>query len=100
MERAMSTALQDDGALKPQATGPKPSILRWLLYCSGVCLELLGIAFMGAVVVVFFGQTDARVLLALTAVGMMLFYSGWFCVRQASQRCTFTSDQGGSSDAR
>jgi hypothetical protein len=100
MGRTMSTALRDDGALNPQATGPKPSILRWLLYCSGVCLELLGIAFMGAVIVVFFGQVDARVLLALTAAGMILFYSGWFCVRQASQRGGSTSDKGGSRDAR
>jgi L-asparagine transporter-like permease len=69
---------------------PKPhdaqSMLHWLLYCVGVCLELLGIAFMGAVVAVFFGQVDARMLLALTAVGMVLFYSGWFCVRQGSRR--------------
>jgi hypothetical protein len=43
-------------------------------------------AFMGAVVVVFFGQVDARILLSLTAVGMLLFYGGWFCVRQGSQR--------------
>jgi L-asparagine transporter-like permease len=57
----------------------------WVLYCLGVCLELLGIAFMGAVVVVFFGQVDARVLLSLTAVGMLFFYSGWFCVRQGSR---------------
>jgi hypothetical protein len=40
---------------------------------------------MGAVVVVFFGQADARLLLSLTAVGMLTFYSGWFCVRQASR---------------
>jgi hypothetical protein len=40
---------------------------------------------MGAVVGVFFGQVDARLLLSLTAVGMVLFYSGWFCVRQASR---------------
>ena len=58
---------------------------RWLLYCWGICLELLGMAFMGAVVAVFFGQVDARLLLSLTAIGMVLFYSGWFCVRQASR---------------
>jgi hypothetical protein len=40
---------------------------------------------MGAVVVVFFGQVDARLLLSLTAVSTVLFYSGWFCVRQASR---------------
>ena len=90
----MSAALKDDGALKPQATGPKPSNFRWLLYCGGICLELLGMAFMGAVVVVFFGQVDARVLLSLTAWGMILFYSGWFCVRQGSQRGSTTSEKG------
>lgn len=41
---------------------------------------------MGAVVVVFFGQVDTRLLLSLTAVGMALFYGGWFCVRHASLR--------------
>jgi hypothetical protein len=32
-----------------------------------------------------FGQVDARLLLSLTAIGMVLFYSGWLCVRQASR---------------
>ena len=72
--------------LTPQATPPQRSVLRWLAYCWGVCLELLGMAFMGAVVMVFFGQVDAGLLLRLTLVGMVLFYSGWFCVRQASRR--------------
>jgi hypothetical protein len=57
-----------------------------VVYCWGVCLEILGMAFMGAVVAVFFGQVDAGLLLRLTMVGMVLFYSGWFCVRQASRR--------------
>jgi L-asparagine transporter-like permease len=56
-----------------------------MFYCLGVCLELLGMAFMATVIVVFFGQVDARLLLSLTAVGMLLFYSGWFCVRQGSR---------------
>jgi hypothetical protein len=60
-------------------------MFRWLLYCCGICFELLGMAFMGAVVIVFFGQVDTRLLLSLTAVGMILFYGGWFCVRQASR---------------
>jgi L-asparagine transporter-like permease len=82
----MVAGQNDDGAPKSQATAePRPSILRWLCYCWGVCLELLGMAFMGAVVVVFFGHVDTRMLLALTAVAMLLFYGGWFCVRQASQ---------------
>jgi hypothetical protein len=41
-------------------------------------------AFTGAVVVVFFGQVDTRLLLSLTVVGVVLFYGGWLCVRQAS----------------
>jgi L-asparagine transporter-like permease len=90
----MSTALRDNGTLKPQATGPQPSIFRWLLYCGGVCLELLGMAFMGAVIAVFFGQVDSRVLLSLTAGGMILFYSGWFCVRQASLKRSTSRTQG------
>jgi hypothetical protein len=72
----------DQSKSHPEA---RASIFRWLLYCSGICFELLGMAFMGAVVVVFFGQVDARLLLSLTAVGMILFYGGWFCVRQASR---------------
>lgn len=82
----MPPAFRGDETLKSQVVEPRSSILRWLLYCAGLCLELLGMAFMGAVVVVFFGQIDTRVLLSLTAGGMILFYSGWFCVRQASQR--------------
>jgi L-asparagine transporter-like permease len=70
-------------------------MLRWLLYCWGICLELMGMAFMGAVVVVFFGQVDARLLLSLTAVGMVLFYGGWFCVRQGSRGAARASQEGG-----
>jgi hypothetical protein len=68
---------------------------RWLLYCWGLCLELLGMAFMGAVVVVFFGQVDARLLLSLTAMGMVLFYGGWFCVRHASRGAVKASQEWG-----
>lgn len=72
-------------ARTPSAEPRHRTIVQWLLYCCGVCLELLGIAFTGAVVVVFFGQADTRLLLSLTAVGMVLFYSGWLLVRQASR---------------
>ena len=65
---------------------PERSTWQWLLYCGGVCLELLGIAFTGAVVVVFFGNVDTRLLLSLTAGGMLLFYGGWFLVRQTTRR--------------
>jgi hypothetical protein len=34
---------------------------------------------------VFFGNVDTRLLLSLTIIAMILFYGGWFCVRQASQ---------------
>jgi len=81
----MSAVQEDDGTSKPQNANPRPSLLRWLLYCWGVCLELLGMAFMGAVVVVFFGNVDTRLLLSLTVIAMLLFYGGWFCVRQASR---------------
>jgi L-asparagine transporter-like permease len=81
----MSAGHEDDGISRPQNADPRPSLLRWLLYCWGICLELLGMAFMGAVVVVFFGNVDTRLLLSLTIIAMILFYGGWFCVRQASQ---------------
>jgi hypothetical protein len=50
---------------------------------------------MGAVVAVFFGQVDARLLLFWTAIGMVLFYSGWFCVRQASRGAAKSSRERG-----
>src|SRR6266516_2794983 len=81
----MPARQEDDGISRPQNADPRPSLLRWLLYCWGICLELLGMAFMGAVVVVFFGNVDTRLLLSLTIIAMILFYGGWFCVRQASQ---------------
>jgi hypothetical protein len=84
------------------AVQPRRTALRWLLYCLGICLELLGMAFMAAVIVVFFGHVDSRVLLALTAIGMTLFYSGWFCVRQGSRRPSPSTPalKGGQHDAR
>jgi L-asparagine transporter-like permease len=81
----MATVSNADSPSTSQVAPSGRSILRWLLYCWGICLELLGMAFMGAVVVVFFGQVDTRLLLSMTAVGMVLFYGGWFCVRQASR---------------
>jgi L-asparagine transporter-like permease len=75
-------------------------MLRWLLYCWGVCLELLGIAFMGAVVMVFFGTVETRMLLSLAAVAMILFYGGWFCVRQASRGSLTDAQERGDGNAR
>lgn len=83
--RNVSTIVKDHSTVVPHVPPPGRSIWRWLLYCGGVCLELLGMAFMGAVIVMFFGQVEAGDLLSLTARGMILFYSGWFCVRQASR---------------
>jgi len=88
--QGVSTRSNSHRPLTPQVAPPQRSMLRWLVYCWGICLELLGMAFMGAVVVVFFGQVDTRLLLSLTAVGMVLFYGGWFCVRQASRRAART----------
>lgn len=82
----MSAASNVDSPQQISPTRTERSLLRWLFYCLGICLELLGMAFMGAVVVVFFGQVDTRILLSLTAMGMILFYSGWFCVRQGSRQ--------------
>lgn len=73
-----------DGRMFPVEPSGR-AMWQWLLYCGGVCLELLGIAFTGAVVVVFFGNVDTRLLLSLTAVGMLLFYGGWLFVRYASR---------------
>jgi hypothetical protein len=95
----MSTVSNHNGATTSQVVPSRFSLLRWVLYCLGICLELLGMAFMAAVVVVFFGQVDARLLLSLTAVGMLLFYGGWFCVRYASHRSVKTSPQGSHGNA-
>ncbi|HSF32392.1 MAG TPA: hypothetical protein VLK82_18215 [Candidatus Tectomicrobia bacterium] len=91
----MATASNDHRPVTRQFAPSRRSFWRWLLYCAGLCLELLGMAFMGAVVVVFFGQVDTRLLLSLTAVGMVLFYGGWFCIRQASRRATEAAPEGG-----
>ena len=82
----MSRGSDGNASREPPALQPDRSTLQWLLYCGGVCLELLGIAFTGAVVVAFLGRVETRVLLGLTVLGMTLFYSGWWCVRHASQR--------------
>lgn len=82
-----------------QSTIYRRSLSRWLLYCFGICLELLGMAFMGAVIVMFFGQVDAGTLLSMSARGMVLFYGGWFCVRQGSIRSVRLSQKGGEKDA-
>lgn len=71
---------------EPPAEQSERSTWQWLLYCGGLCLELLGVAFTGAVIVVFFGNVDTRLLLSFTVVGMILFYSGWLLVRYTSQR--------------
>ena len=52
-----------------QVTPARQSTLRWVVYCCGVCLEILGMAFTGAVVVVFFGHVDAGLLLRLSHGG-------------------------------
>ena len=82
----MSSVSDGDASREPPATQPDRSTLQWFLYCGGVCLELLGVAFTGTIVVMFFSIADTRLLLSLTVVGMSFFYSGWFFVRHASRR--------------
>jgi len=91
----MSTISNDNSPVTRQVALSRRSMLRWLVYCWGICLELLGMAFMAAVMVMFFGQVDAGLLLRLTTVGMVLFYGGWFCVRQGSRRSSKVPQGGG-----
>jgi hypothetical protein len=56
-------------------------------------------AYMAAVIVMFFGQVEARELLSLTARGMVLFYGGWFCVRHGSRGPAKASREGGETNA-
>ena len=63
--------------------------LGWSLYYVGRALELFGLLLVTGAMLVFFGTTEMRPMLAVTAVGGAFFFVGWLLARknpQASNR--------------
>jgi hypothetical protein len=50
----------------------------------GQVLQLMGLATMFFVIILFFGKTDMFMLLKMTLLGIFEFYGGYFLVRWAS----------------
>ncbi|RMF93603.1 MAG: hypothetical protein D6736_01465 [Nitrospinota bacterium] len=47
----------------------------------GTCLQGLGLAFVGTVILLFFSDIGMWPLLISTLIGIVLFYTGWFLSR-------------------
>ena len=62
--------------------GGRRSQLRWYRYYFGRALELLGLVLVSAAMVVFFGTSEMRPMLAVTGAGGFVFFIGWLLARK------------------
>lgn len=54
----------------------------WSFYYLGRGLELLGLVVVTAAMILFFGTTEMRPMLAVTGAGVALFFAGWLLARK------------------
>lgn len=54
----------------------------WALYYIGRGLELSGLFFVTASMILYFGSNQMRPMLAMTGVGGALFFVGWLLARR------------------
>ncbi|MGH9460958.1 MAG: hypothetical protein ACRD1X_07045 [Vicinamibacteria bacterium] len=56
--------------------------LRWSRYYFGRALELVGLLLVTGAMVVFFGTSEMRPMLAVTGTGGSVFFLGWLMARK------------------
>ncbi|HEX9724955.1 MAG TPA: hypothetical protein VGC53_11810 [Vicinamibacteria bacterium] len=56
--------------------------LRWSRYYFGRALELVGLFLVTGAMVVFFGTSEMRPMLAVTGTGGLVFFLGWLMARK------------------
>ena len=54
----------------------------WIRYYLGRGLELVGLFLVTASIVLFFGSTEMRPMLALSGAGGVVFFIGWLAARK------------------
>ena len=54
----------------------------WLLYYVGRALELFGLLLTSWAMIMFFGTSEMRPMLAVTGAGVAFFVSGWLLARK------------------
>jgi hypothetical protein len=56
--------------------------VRWSRYYFGRTLELVGLVLVTGAMVVFFGTSEMRPMLAVTGTGGFVFFLGWLMARK------------------
>lgn len=59
--------------------------LGWLRYYLGRSLEVLGLLLVTSAMFLYFGTAEMRPMLALTGVGMFVYFIGWLLARKNPQ---------------
>ena len=60
--------------------------MKILLYYLGLVLELIGMATMMAVIILFFGETKMQFLLNMSILGVAEFYAGFWLIGNFHKR--------------
>ena len=61
---------------------PKVNWMRWSRYYLGRALELVGLLLVTGAMIVFFGSSEMRPMLAVTGAGGFVFFLGWLLARK------------------
>jgi uncharacterized membrane protein YgdD (TMEM256/DUF423 family) len=61
---------------------PKVNWMRWSRYYLGRALELVGLLLVTGAMIVFFGSSEMRPMLAVTGAGGFVFFVGWLLARK------------------
>jgi len=60
--------------------------MKTLVYYLGLVLQLIGMATMMAVIILFFGETKMQFLLNMSILGVAEFYCGYWLIRNSKKR--------------
>ena len=60
--------------------------MKTVVYYLGLVLQLIGMATMMAVIILFFGETKMRFLLNMSILGVAEFYCGYWLIRNFKKR--------------
>ena len=64
----------------------RPVGVRWVVYCCGRSLQMLGLVLIWWVLLLFAGTAGMSVLLGWGTVAALIFYAGWVCMRWATRK--------------
>jgi hypothetical protein len=62
----------------------RPVGVRWIVYCCGRTLQVVGLVLLWWVLLLFAGAANMGLLLYWSAAAALVFYAGWVCIMWAT----------------